>query len=62
MYLVHELLARTLVAYVDAAAAVVTGVKLARVDGEVQGVLTGFGGWGGAQTSSPKIRFSSAPH
>lgn len=45
--LVHEFLARVLVAYVDAVAAVVLGVELARVDlddGEVQGVLTGFGG------------------
>ena len=46
-YLVHELLARIIVAYIDAFAAVVTGVELSRVDlddGEVQGVLTGFGG------------------
>ena len=40
--LVHEFLARVLVAYVDAVAAVVFGVDLD--DGEVQGVLTGFGG------------------
>lgn len=47
MYLVHELLARILVAYTDAVTTVVTGVELARVDlddGEVLGVLTGFGG------------------
>ena len=44
---VHEFLARVLVANVDAVAAVFFGVKLARIDldnGEVQGVLTGFGG------------------
>lgn len=40
--LVHEFLARVLVAYVDAVAAVVFGVDLD--NGEVQGVLTGFGG------------------
>ena len=39
MDLIHELLARAIVAYIDAVTAVVTGVELARIDlddGEVQ--------------------------
>ena len=45
--LVQEFLACVLVAYTDGVAAVVVGVELARIDlddGEVLGVLTGFGG------------------
>ena len=41
--LFHEFVARVLVAYIDAVAAVVVGIEYARVDldnGEVQGVLT----------------------